>query len=311
MAIDHQHAGEHLRRLLAGADPAEFARRLLPRPPEEAPLPPRVPGGSLVDVGAVARRWAALGRAPDPALWNDAEAAAADGYARHIENLVGAVRLPVGVAGPLRVNGLHAYGDYHVPLATTEAALVASYHRGAMLVSEAGGGSAFVLSEGVTRAPGFVFGSLADAGRFCAWAVGETEGFRQAADLTTRHGELTVVGRRVSQPVRSTQTRRATRISIGRRGCSRAAGGFAVGLPDRLDAARQTFVVKTVSVLPAVAGIGLGRVLVDGLHAAGRALGYRRAIHSLMHDDNVSRHLSARFGSRPLRRYALFSRRLP
>ena len=87
--------------------------------------------------------------------------------------------------------------------------------------------------------------------------------------------------------------------------------GFALGLPDRLDAARQTFVVKTVAVLAAVAGIGLGRVLVDGLHAAGRALGYRCAIHALMHDDNVSRHLSARFGSRPLRRYVLFSRRLP
>ena len=80
VAIDHQHAGEHLRRLLAGADPAEFAGRLLPRPPGDgAPLPPRVPGGSLVDTSAVERRWAALGRAPDPALWNNAEAAAADG----------------------------------------------------------------------------------------------------------------------------------------------------------------------------------------------------------------------------------------
>ena len=97
------------------------------------------------------------------------------------------------MAGPLRVNGLHAHGDYYVPLATTEAALVASYHRGALLVSEAGGGAALVLCEGVTRAPGFVFESLADAGRFCAWAVGETDRFRQAAASTTRHGELTGV----------------------------------------------------------------------------------------------------------------------
>ena len=193
MAIDHQHAGEHLRRLLAGGDLAEQAGRLQPRLPADVPLPPRVPGGSLVDAGAVARRWAALGRTPDPALWNDAESAGAGGYARHIENLVGALRLPVGLAGPLRVNGLYAHGDYYVPLATTEAALVASYHRGALLVSEAGGGAAFVLSEGVTRAPGFVFEKLADAGRFCAWAVGETDAFRTAAAATTRHGELTGV----------------------------------------------------------------------------------------------------------------------
>ena len=87
--------------------------------------------------------------------------------------------------------------------------------------------------------------------------------------------------------------------------------GFALGLPNVSDVSRETFIAKTVAVLPSAAGVGLGRILVDGLHAAARGLGYRRAIHALMHDDNASRHLSARFGSRPLRRYALFSRRLP
>ena len=53
----------------------------------------------------------------------------------------------MGVAGPLRVNGTYAQGDYYVPLATTEAALVASYHRGALLLSEAGGCSAVLLHE--------------------------------------------------------------------------------------------------------------------------------------------------------------------
>ena len=52
---------------------------------------------------------------------------------------IGAFALPIGVAGPLRVHGQHAQGDYRVPLATTDAALVASYTRGARLVTEAGG----------------------------------------------------------------------------------------------------------------------------------------------------------------------------
>ena len=65
--------------------------------------------------------------------------------------------VPVGLAGPLRVNGADAHGDYYVPLATTEAALVASYSRGAQLITDAGGCTAVLLNEGVSRAPGFAF----------------------------------------------------------------------------------------------------------------------------------------------------------
>ena len=54
-----------------------------------------------------------------------------DAYDANIENMIGTVKVPVGVIGPLRINGLHAQGDFLVPLATSEAALVASYGRGA------------------------------------------------------------------------------------------------------------------------------------------------------------------------------------
>jgi len=59
-----------------------------------------------------------------------------------------------------------------VPLATTEAALVASYNRGAQLVSEAGGCSAVLLNEGISRAPGFAFCNLQECGLFVVWASG-------------------------------------------------------------------------------------------------------------------------------------------
>ena len=49
---------------------------------------------------------------------------------RNCENMIGTVQVPVGVAGPIRINGGHAQGSYWLPLATTEGALVASVKPG-------------------------------------------------------------------------------------------------------------------------------------------------------------------------------------
>src|SRR5205085_3514502 len=89
-----------------------------------------------------------------------------DAYRQNVENFIGTLKVPVGLAGPLRVNGLFAQGDYYVPLATSEAALVASYSRGAQVISEAGGCTAVLLNEGVSRAPGFAFRDLREVARF-------------------------------------------------------------------------------------------------------------------------------------------------
>ena len=96
----------------------------------------------------------------------------------------------MGVAGPLRVNGLFAQGDYYIPLATTEAALVASYSRGAQLISEAGGCTAMLINEGMSRAPGFAFTTLEEAGVFIVWALSSLEQFKREAEGTARHGQL-------------------------------------------------------------------------------------------------------------------------
>ena len=89
--------------------------------------------------------------------------------------------------------------------------------------------------------------------------------------------------------------------------------GFVLAVPDLLQAQRgaaiDTVIVKTIAVHPDVTGIGLGGVLVALVHRRARELGFRRAIHALMHDDNVSRGLSDRF-ARPFRRYALFAKAL-
>lgn len=140
---------------------------------------------------AIAKRWSKLDHLTQQELLLDEQTLAhAELYNKNIEHFIGTVKLPVGVAGPLRVNGLHANDDYLVPLATTEAALVASYNRGAQLITQAGGASAMLINEGVTRTPVFVFDSLVDAGQFVAWVVTQYEHFKHLAESTTSHGKL-------------------------------------------------------------------------------------------------------------------------
>ncbi len=111
-------------------------------------------------------------------------------YGANIENMIGIVRLPMGVAGPLRVRGLHANGDYLVPLATTEAALVASYARGCAVITRSGGAIAAMSSAGVLRTPAFVFADILEAGEFVAWIATQEAAITAAVAGTTRHGQL-------------------------------------------------------------------------------------------------------------------------
>jgi hydroxymethylglutaryl-CoA reductase (NADPH) len=111
-------------------------------------------------------------------------------YDANIENMIGTVKVPVGVIGPLRINGLHAQGDFLVPLATSEAALVASYGRGAEVTAAAGGISAALTYDGVMRTPAFRFRSTAENGLFVNWIVDNAEALKAAAEATTGHGKL-------------------------------------------------------------------------------------------------------------------------
>ena len=189
MTIDHRSASSSLQQLLATHTPAELLAKLAPK--RAAPAP-RVPSGGM-DRKAIADRWAVLPghEKSRPALLDDATLETAAVYARNIENFIGTVNVPVGIAGPLRVNGMYAQGDFYVPLATTEAALVASYSRGAMLITEAGGGTAVVLREGVSRAPGLRVRRLCTAsGSSSPGPSARSTRCDAVAESTTRHGKL-------------------------------------------------------------------------------------------------------------------------
>lgn len=189
MSTDRRQASDHLERLLRERSQEEILERLTPKTDDPAP---RVPGGAHLSDEALARRWQLLGaaQAGKEQLLDAQTLAQKEVYKHNVENLVGTVKVPVGLAGPLRVNGLFARGDYYVPLATTEAALVASYSRGCQLLSEAGGCTSVLLSEGVSRAPGFAFRDLREAGLFVRWATEHIDDFRREAEATTRHGKL-------------------------------------------------------------------------------------------------------------------------
>jgi GNAT superfamily N-acetyltransferase len=89
--------------------------------------------------------------------------------------------------------------------------------------------------------------------------------------------------------------------------------GYMFAVPDALEAQRggraATVIMKTMAVDPSVGGIGLGGTLFDLAQRSAHQLGFRRAIHALMHETNASGRISGRY-ARTIRRYALFSRRL-
>jgi hydroxymethylglutaryl-CoA reductase (NADPH) len=108
----------------------------------------------------------------------------------NIENPVGAVQIPLGIAGPLLVNGLHARGRFYVPLATTEGALVRSYERGMALLTRAGGVDARVHVDENCVAPTFFFGDVVEAYDFASQLQIHFREIRSEAEATTTHGKL-------------------------------------------------------------------------------------------------------------------------
>ena len=188
MTTEYQRAADYLANLLTKHSIDELSARLKS---DFSPSPRHVPGGSIISPEAVEQRWKIL---PSPA----AEAELLDShtvqqmkvYEHNIENFIGAVKIPIGIAGPLRVRGLFAQGDFYVPLATTEAALVASYSRGCSLITEAGGASVVLLNEGISRSPAFAFNSFEELGRFVAWFLGVRAEIKAAAERTTHFGRL-------------------------------------------------------------------------------------------------------------------------
>lgn len=107
-----------------------------------------------------------------------------------IENLVGSIEIPVGIAGPLLVKGENGEGLCFAPMATVEGTLVASTNRGARALTQSGGVTARVISRRMLRAPFFVFSDLLSSIEFAAWLAEHIDELKAVAASQTKHGAL-------------------------------------------------------------------------------------------------------------------------
>ena len=107
-------------------------------------------------------------------------------FKSNIENPIGTVQVPLGVAGPLCVNG----DDYFVPLATSEGALVASVNRGCSAITSSGGCNAKILNDQMTRAPVIKVDSVDKALELKDWFRDNFSELKSIAESTTSHGKL-------------------------------------------------------------------------------------------------------------------------
>jgi len=104
------------------------------------------------------------------------------------ENVIGYIPIPVGMAGPLLLDGKNV----NIPMATTEGCLIASTHRGCKAISKSGGARSSILDDGMTRAPCVRLSSVVRAAELKKW-IENTENFYQIAtafNSTSRFARL-------------------------------------------------------------------------------------------------------------------------
>lgn len=113
-----------------------------------------------------------------------------DIFQGNVEQFIGMTQVPTGIIGPVSIRGTLARGEFYVPLATTEGALVASYHRGARATRLSGGIISVCLTEGVQRAPLFKFRSLQEVGKFMQWVLSQMAVFHELVAAKSKHAQL-------------------------------------------------------------------------------------------------------------------------
>ena len=106
------------------------------------------------------------------------------------EHFIGVAQVPMGIAGPLTVNGEHAQGDFLIPMATAEGTLVASYNRGMKVLNMSGGVTCTIIGDSMQRAPVFVFENAREAREFEKWTQANFKKIADEAEATSSVAKL-------------------------------------------------------------------------------------------------------------------------
>jgi hydroxymethylglutaryl-CoA reductase (NADPH) len=162
----------------------------------------------------------------------------------NIEHFIGVCQMPLGLAGPLRVNGEHARGEFYVPMATTEGTLVGSYNRGMRLTREAGGVTVSVIDEAMQRAPVFVFANAREARDFGDWVKANLEPIRTAAEGTTRVGKLRDIEQYAASRFRYLRFNYSTGDAAGQNMCGKATLAACEWIAERYDGPMERWVLS-------------------------------------------------------------------
>ncbi|MEJ7584489.1 MAG: hydroxymethylglutaryl-CoA reductase, partial [Acidimicrobiales bacterium] len=163
---------------------------------------PRDPGDDYTDDMAAARRTFVAERTGASLTHVGSYSLDASALPGNVENFIGVAQVPIGVAGPLRVIGEEAEGDFFVPMATTEGTLIASYNRGMRLLTECGGVRTTVVDDHMQRAPAFSFADARAAREFGRWVDENLDEIKTVAESTTSVGHLTSIGQYSIGPLR-------------------------------------------------------------------------------------------------------------
>ncbi|MCH7680553.1 hydroxymethylglutaryl-CoA reductase [candidate division KSB1 bacterium] len=107
-----------------------------------------------------------------------------------IENHVGFMQVPMAVAGPLKISGTYAHGEYYIPLCTLEGTLCMSMTRGLYLTYLSNGIKTTHIKQELSRSPMFAFKEIHETPVFTKWINKNFKQIKKAAESTTNHGKL-------------------------------------------------------------------------------------------------------------------------
>ena len=107
-----------------------------------------------------------------------------------IENHIGFMKIPMAVAGPLKIDGKYAKGEYYVPICTLEGTLAISMTRGMIATHRCDGIRVSHIKQELSRAPVFTFDNLNKSADFMSWIDENFSEIKSIAESTTNYGKL-------------------------------------------------------------------------------------------------------------------------